>query len=324
VLSELAYLGRRLVGALITILLAVTLNFALFRAAPGNAASLTHVPSASPELRRALTHQFGLDESIPTQYVRYLEQLLHGNLGVSFSTQLPVWATLRHAIANTLIFALPGLLLAVALALATGLLSAWRHGTVVDHISRSAALVLYALPAQWLAILIIFAGKGHFPSGGKQDLFRTDTGTWAVVEDVARHAVLPVITYMLIAYGSFMIVFRTSLLQSLSEDYILTAKSKGLTNWQVVRRHALPTALLPVTTLFGLALGSLVAGVLLIETAFSWPGVGLVVYNAVRTRDYPVLEGAFLVFTTMVVLANLAVDLIYRRLDPRVRVGRRA
>lgn len=323
-MAEVRYLGKRLAGAGVTILLALTLNFALFRAAPGDAASLTHVPSASPELTKALTKQFGLDESIWTQYTRYLEQLLHGNLGVSFSTQEPVWSILREAIVNTLVFALPGLLLAVGLALATGLLSAWRHGSVVDHVSRSAALVFYALPAQWLAILIIFAGKGHFPSGGMEDLFRTSTGTWAYVQDVAKHAVLPVITYTLIAYGSFMIVFRTSLLQSLSEDYVLTAKSKGLTNWQVVKRHAFPTALLPVTTLFGVALGSLVAGVLLIETAFSWPGVGLVVYNAVRTRDYPVLQGAFLVFTTMVVFANLAVDLVYRRLDPRVRVGARA
>ena len=121
-----------------------------------------------------------------------------------------------------------------------------------------------------------------------------------------------------------MIIFRTSLLESLGEDYILTAKAKGLSDWQVVRRHALPTALLPVTTLFALALGSLVAGVLLIEAAFSWPGVGLVVYKAVTSRDYPMLEGAFLVFTTIVILANLAADLIYRWLDPRVRVGGRA
>ena len=321
-MNEGAYIAKRLVGVLITVLIAVTFNFFLFRAAPGDAASLTHVPSASPELKAALTKEFGLDQSLMTQYVSYLGQLLHGNFGVSFSTQAPVGEMLGTAIGNTLVFALPGLLLALVLAIATGLLSAWRHGSAVDHLSRSAAVVFYALPAQWLAILVLFAGKDYFPSGGKSDPFAPSTG-WAHIEDVANHAVLPTFTYALIAYGAFMIVFRASLLQALSDDYILTARAKGLSDWQVVRRHALPNALLPVTTLFGLALGSLVAGVLLIETAFSWPGVGGVVYDAVRARDYPVLQGAFLVFTVTVVLANLLVDLLYRLIDPRVRVGER-
>jgi ABC-type dipeptide/oligopeptide/nickel transport system permease component len=316
--TEFRYIGKRVVGALITVLLAITLNFFLFRAAPGDAASFTHVPSAS------LTEQFGLDQSLGTQFVSYLEQLLlHANLGVSFATQEPVSDVLLSAVGNTLIFALPGLFLGLGLALFTGLLAAWRQGTLPDHLARSAALVFYAVPAQWLAILIIFAGKGVFPAGGMSDPFNISTG-WAHIADVVHHAVLPAVTYALISYGAFMIVFRTSLLQSLSEDYILTAKSKGLTDWQTVRRHAVPTALLPVTTLFGLTLGSLVAGVLLIETAFSWPGIGFVTYNAVQARDYPVLQGAFLLFTVAVVFANLAVDLVYRALDPRVRVGRRA
>lgn len=319
-MAEARYVGKRLVGAVFTIFLVVTLNFFLFRAAPGNAASLTHVPSASPQLEAALTKQFGLNRSLGAQYLAYLEQLLHGNLGVSFATQAPVSGQLFSAVGNTLVFALPGLLLALVIALSTGLLSAWRHGTVTDHISRSAALVFYALPAQWLAILIIFAGKSYFPSGGMSNVLTQSTG-WAHIEDIVKHAVLPTLTYALIAYGSFMIIFRTSLLESLSEDYILTAKAKGLTDWQIVRRHGFPTALLPVTTLFGLTLGSLVAGVLLIETAFSWPGVGLVVYHAVTNRDYPMLQGAFLVFAVTVILANLCVDVLYRVLDPRVRVG---
>jgi peptide/nickel transport system permease protein len=322
-LTELRYIAKRLVGAFITILLAVTLNFFLFRAAPGNAASLTHVPSASPALKAALTRQFGLDKSLGNQFISYLDQLVHGNLGVSFTTQTPVAHTLFSAVGDTLIFALPGLFIAILVALLTGLIAAWRHGSGVDHLARSTALVFYAVPAQWLAILIIFAGQGYFPSGGISDPFNTSAG-WGHIVDVAKHAVLPALTYALVAYGAFMIVFRASLLQSLSEDYILTAKSKGLNNWQIVRRHALPTALLPVTTLVGLTLGSLVAGVLLIETAFSWPGIGFVVYNAVRNRDYPTLQGAFLLFTVAVVLTNLAVDLLYRALDPRVRVGKRS
>src|SRR5262245_10198983 len=322
-MAELRYVARRLGGAALTLAVAVTLNFFLFRAAPGNAASLGHVPAASPALERALTREFGLDQSVGEQYLAYVKQILHGNLGVSFSTQQPVSGILTSAVGDTLVYGLPGLLLAVVLALGTGLLAAWRHGTAVDHLSRSAALAFYALPAQWLAILILLAGKGHFPAGGMSDPYQASS-VWPHIVDVARHSVLPMITYALVAYGGFMIVFRASLLQSLSEDYVLTAKSKGLSDWQVVRRHAVPTALLPVTTLFGLTLGSLVAGVLLIETAFSWPGVGFTVYNGVSNRDYPVLQGAFLLFTAAVVLANLAVDLVYRALDPRVRLAGRS
>jgi peptide/nickel transport system permease protein len=320
-MAELRYIAKRLAGALVTIFAAVTLDFFLFRAAPGNAASLSHVPSASPALQEALAREFGLNKSVGAQFVAFITQLLHGNLGVSFASQQPVGHILLSAVGHTLVYGIPGLLLGVALALVTGLISAWRHGTAVDHVSRSAALVFYALPAQWLAILIIFAGKHYFPVGGMSNPFSTATGLAHVV-DVAHHAVLPIITYGLVSYGAFMIVFRTSLLQSLSEDYILTAKAKGLSDWQTVRRHAVPTALLPVTTLFGLTLGTLVGGVLLIETAFSWPGVGFVVYNAITARDYPVLQGAFLLFTASVVLANLVVDLVYRALDPRVRLGR--
>jgi ABC-type dipeptide/oligopeptide/nickel transport system permease component len=320
---ELRYVAKRLAGAAFTLAIAVTLNFFLFRAAPGNAASLAHVPSASPQLHAALTREFGLDKSVGTQFISYVEQLLHGNLGVSFATQRPVGQILTSTIGHTLIYGLPGIAVAMVLALASGLISAWRHGTVTDHVSRSVALAFYALPAQWLAIVFIFLAKGHLPAGGMSDPFNTSTG-WGHIEDVARHTVLPAGTYALIAYGAIMIVFRTSLLQSLSEDYVLTAKAKGLTDWQVVRRHAVPNALLPVTTIFGLTLGTLVAGVLLIETAFSWPGIGFTVYQAVQNRDYPVLQGAFLVLTAAVVLANLAVDLLYRRLDPRVRLEQRA
>jgi ABC-type dipeptide/oligopeptide/nickel transport system permease component len=321
-MSEFRYVLKRLIGVVITLAAAVTLNFFLFRAAPGNAASLSHVPSASPALQAALTREFGLDKSVWAQFTAYVSQLFHGNLGVSFATQQPVSHILVTSLGNTLIYGLPGLAFAMLLALGTGLISAWRHETVADHVSRGAALTFYALPAQWLAIVIIFLGKGAFPAGGKSNPFNTSTGL-GHIEDIAHHAVLPALTYALVSYGAIMIVFRTSLLQSLSEDYILTAKSKGLSDWQIVRRHAVPTALLPVATLFALTLGSLVAGVLLIETAFSWPGIGYVVYQAVENRDYPVLQGAFLLLTVAVVLTNLAADLTYRFLDPRVRLENR-
>jgi ABC-type dipeptide/oligopeptide/nickel transport system permease component len=255
-----------------------------------------------------------------TQLRLYLVQLLHGNLGVSFSNRQPVAQNLTSALGNTALMAIPGIVIAVGLALATGVLAAWRRGSAVDHGSRAAALTLYALPSQWLAIVLIFAFRSVLPSGGKSDPFLIGADWWTRTTDLINHMILPCLTYALVLYGQFMIVVRSSLLETLSEDYILTAKAKGLSNRTILHRHALRNASLPVVTLLGLAIGSMVGGVILIEAAFSWPGIGEAVYSAVSTRDYPTLEGAFLLLTVAVVLANLAVDLVYARLDPRVQL----
>jgi ABC-type dipeptide/oligopeptide/nickel transport system permease component len=312
------YVAKRVAVAIVVIFGATVLNFFLFRLAPGDAANLSHIPNASPELLRTLRHQFGLDASTLTQLRLYLVELLHGNLGVSFSNRQPVAHNLMTALGNTALMAIPGIVLAVAMAVVTGIIAAWRRGSAVDHVSRGTALTLYALPSQWLAIMLIFVFRGVLPSGGKSDPFLAGAGWWTHTTDVLNHLILPCLTYALVLYGQFMVVVRSSMLETLSEDYILTAKAKGLSNRVILRRHALRNALLPVVTLVGLAIGSMVGGVILIEAAFSWPGIGEAVYSAVSTRDYPTLQGAFLLLTVAVVLANLVVDLIYARLDPRV------
>jgi ABC-type dipeptide/oligopeptide/nickel transport system permease component len=315
------YVTRRIAGALATIFVATTLNFFLFRLAPGNAAELSRVPGASPALEHALTREFGLNKPLLTQYLSYLRQLVHLNLGVSFSTQRPVSQTLATAIANTLPMVGVGLVIALGIAVSTGLVAAWFRGTLADQGLRGAALMFYALPAQWLGMMLILLFHNWLPSAGMSDPFLINPNGWTKLMDELRHMILPATTFALVAYGGFMIIIRNSLLQTMSEDYILMARAKGLSSRVVMQRHALRNALLPATTLVALMIGSLVGGVILIETTFSWPGIGQTVYEAIGNRDYPVLEGAFLVLAVSVVLCNLAADLLYTVLDPRVRLS---
>jgi ABC-type dipeptide/oligopeptide/nickel transport system permease component len=313
------YLLKRLAFALATVLVAVTLNFVLFRLAPGDAVSnFSRVPHASPELRRAIAREFGLDQPKWRQYVVYLGQLAHGNLGVSYENQQPVSANLRSALANTVPMLLAGTLLAILLGMVTGVLAAWRRGTALDHASVSVALGFYSVPTQWLGLMLILLFAGILPTGGRTDEFLANPGLAQHWLDVGKHMLLPAVTVALTLYGEYTLVVRSTMLETLGEDYILTARAKGLAPWTVVRRHALRNALLPTATLVALSLGYIVAGQILIEVVFSWPGIGRATYQAVLVRDYPMLQGAFLVFTLTIVSLNLLADLLYVKLDPRI------
>ena len=313
------YLLKRLAFALATVLVAVTLNFVLFRLAPGDAVSnFSRVPHASPELRRAIAREFGLDQPKWRQYVVYLGQLAHGNLGVSYENQQPVSANLRSALANTVPMLLAGTLLAILLGMVTGVIAAWRRGTALDHVSVSVALGFYSVPTQWLGLMLVILFAGVLPTGGMSNEFLIDPPFWTHVKDLAEHIALPSLTLGLVLYGEYTLIVRSAMLETLGEDYILTARAKGLAPWTVVRRHALRNALLPTATLVALSLGYIVAGQILIEVVFSWPGIGRATYQAVLVRDYPMLQGAFLVFTLTIVSLNLLADLLYVKLDPRI------
>ncbi|MGZ4531148.1 MAG: ABC transporter permease [Mycobacteriaceae bacterium] len=319
--AGLTYLARRLTVAIVTVVVAVSANFFLFRAVPGDAASLVKVPGMTAQQRQQIRAEFGLDQPLLHQYASYLVQLLHGNLGVSFENRRPVSANLAEAVLNTMPMVLVGTVIALVIGAATGLLGAWRRGTAGDAIGLGTALAFYAMPAQWLALMLILLVHGWLPSGGMSDVFLVNADLWTTLRDHVTHLILPAITFGLASYGQYAIIIRSSMLETLSEDYILTARAKGLNNWAVVRKHALRNAMLPITTLIALSLGTLVAGAILIETVFSWPGVGLAVYGAVRARDYPMLQGAFLLLTCSVIACNLLADLLYLRLDPRIRTA---
>jgi ABC-type dipeptide/oligopeptide/nickel transport system permease component len=315
------YVIKRTMFALVTIFVAITLNFVIFRAAPGDAVSnLTHVRNATPELRAELRREFGLDQSKWHQYVIYLEQLAHGNLGRSFSSQQPVFGELWGPIRNTIPMVLLGTLLSIVFGVFSGVVSAWRRGTTVDRANLFVGLGFYSMPTQWLGLMLVIIFAGTLPTSGLSDPFLsfTDPGWWPEFVDRLKHMILPAATLGLVLYGEYALIVRSAMLETLGEDYILTARAKGLRNWTIVRRHALRNSLLPISTLIALSLGYVIGGAILVETVFSYPGIGLLTYNAISERDYPMLQASFLFLTLSVVFANYIADLLYFKLDPRI------
>jgi ABC-type dipeptide/oligopeptide/nickel transport system permease component len=313
------YLIKRTGFALATIFVAITLNFFLFRVLPGSAVTnIAHVPHASLQLQESLKRQFGLDRPAAVQYLLYLKQLAHGNLGVSWADQQPVRTHLATNLANTVPMLTLGTVVAMVAGIATGVLAAWRRGRVADYGHTGVALLFYSFPTQWLGLMLLILLASYLPAGGMSDPFLIGAGFWQRLADTTRHMILPSLTVALTLYGGYALIVRSSMLETLGEDYVLTARAKGLPAKTVVRRHALRNAMLPTVTLMALSLGSIVGGFILVEVVFSWPGIGRATYEAVVQRDYPMLQGTFLVLTVSVVVFNLLADLLYFRLDPRV------
>jgi ABC-type dipeptide/oligopeptide/nickel transport system permease component len=312
------YLVKRAVSMLVTVYVVITLNFILFRVMPGSAVSdIARVPGSSPALEHALEQQFGLDHPLPVQYWDYLGQLAHGNLGVSFAYQQPVAGLLATALEYTLPMVGAGFLLALLLGTGTGVLAAWRRGSLADSAVSNLAIAFYAAPAQFLGLGLVMLFTGLLPTSGAANPFATATGFWPSLAGHADHMLLPSLTFGLAVFGQYTLVLRASLLETLGEDYALTARATGNMPRRALARHVLPNALLPFTSIAALQLGSLVAGAVLIEVVFSWPGVGNALYNAVVQRDYPMMQGIFLLLTLAVVICNFGADLLVQILDPR-------
>jgi ABC-type dipeptide/oligopeptide/nickel transport system permease component len=315
------YILKRATFAIVTIIVVITLNFFMFRVLPGTAVTnLSKVPNASIQLKRELRRQFGLDLPAWRQYVDYLVQLFHGNLGISFANQLPVVSNLKSALFNTLPVVTIATILSLILGIATGVLSAWRRGSKLDQLSTNAAVVLYSLPTQWIALILLIALSSYLPTAGTENPFQIGpVSFWAHLGDQLTHMILPVITLVLTLYGGNTLIVRSALLETLGDDYMLTARAKGIGKSRMMRSHALRNAMLPITTLVALSFGTIVAGAILMEVVFSWPGIGEALYQAVQQRDYPMMQGGFLLITISVVLCNLIADLLYFKLDPRIQ-----
>ena len=314
------YVLKRVLFAVATVFVALTLNFVLFRALPGSPANdLSHVPNASVALKEALTKQFGLDKPVWQQYAAYLGQLAHGDLGRSYADQQPVAHELGVALGNTIPMVALGTLLAIGLGLVTGVVAAWRRGRPLGRVATTSGIAFFSFPPQWLGLILLIVFAGVLPASGMSDNFLVNPSWWQHEKDVLTHMLLPAGTLALSLYGRYALIVRSATVATLGEPYILTARAKGLGDWATLRRHALPNAMLPTITLIAVSIGHIVAGAILIETIFSWPGIGRAVYESILARDYPMLEGAFLLLTVSVVVCNLAADLLYARLDPRVR-----
>jgi peptide/nickel transport system permease protein len=326
------YTLRRIGLALLTIVFVTILNFFLFRVLPGDPAKAgARDPRMTAAAQQAIRERFGLDKPLlinlgggnpfDSQFFRYFGNLLQGDLGISYNFNRPVAGLLGEYLANTLLLVLAGEILAMLLGIALGVVAAWRRGTALDVAVLLFSLFTWALPTFFLGIILLIIGSTvlHLPVAGIRTPGANYAGPWDQIVDVGRHLLLPTVTLAVILLGQYMLIMRSSLLDVLSEDYILTAKAKGLRDGKIMRDHAMRNAMLPMITLIALTLGFTVSGSVLIESVFSWPGLGRAVFDAVSRRDYPMLQGAFLLITVSVVLANTLADLLYASLDPRVR-----
>ena len=217
--------------------------------------------------------------------------------GLSFVTRQPVWDELRGPLVNTLPMVALGTVLAIVLRpRRQECVAAWRRGTAADWGGVTSSLVFYSMPTQWLGLMLLIVFAGVLPAAGISDPFLEfeDPSWWQTVVDRLEHMILPALTLGLVLYGEYALIVRSAMLEALGEDYVMTARAKGFRNWTIVRRQALRNSLLPITTLIALSLGFLVGGAILVEAVFSYPGIGLVTYEAIFDRDYPVLQGAFL------------------------------
>ena len=321
-------LGAKLVGAVLSLAFVLVFNFFLFRVLPGDPAkNLTRNRLVPAEQVQVLRESFGLGKPLPEQFASYVGDTLTGDLGISYKFRRPVSDIIAERIWPTVLLLGISTMLSTAIGLWIGIRGAWRRGSVFDRVSLGASLALYAMPEFWLGILLLIlfgvgvgGFPGLFPTGGLSSP-DTELASLAGILDVARHLFLPCLTLTLAYIAEYALVMRSSLLDELGEDYLTTARAKGLRDALVLRRHAVPNALLPTTTLIFLTLGFVVSGAITIETVYSWPGLGLLSYEALRTPDYPLLQGVFLLFSAAVILANVIADLLYAYLDPRVRTG---
>lgn len=314
------YIARRLVAAAGLVLVSLTFNFILIHEAPGSPIELLAGESATASYYALLKAKFGLNRPLPDQYLRYLWGVLHGQLGVSYVYNAPVLRVVAsHAVATLLLMG-TSLLLAVTGGTVLGVLAAQRAGGRGDGLISLGTLIGASVPAFWVGqlLIIVFAAKlGWFPVEGMHSPLG-DSGFLPWVGDVGWHLVLPVVSLSLFGLSLVARLTRGAMIDSLSQDYVRAAVARGLSRRSVVYHHALRNALLPVLTIVGTQLGTLFGGAVVVETIFAWPGLGQLLYNSILTRDYPVVLGMFVVISVMVVLLNLATDLGYAVLDPRI------
>ncbi len=339
---NLAILLRKVGWAALTVLFVVILNFFLFRVM-GDPTKIFKDPRLSPATIENIRIRFGLDKPVincfeslrplkfkpnlctanpfDTQFSAYVTNLARGNFGVSFHSQKPVAELLRQRLWNTLLLIGAGQILAIILGMLLGIIAAWKARTLIDYSSLLVSLTAWSLPTFWLGMILLFWGSTKFglPLGGMNTVGASYDSWWAQLKDTLRHMLLPTLTFTVVWLGEYMIIMRSSLLETLSQDYVLTAKAKGLSTFQILKDHAVQNAMLPMVTIIALNLGFTVAGAIQIETVFSWPGLGLTIFEAVERRDYPVLQGAFFMLAICVILANFLADILYSSLDPRIR-----
>jgi peptide/nickel transport system permease protein len=311
-------------GSLATLAFVVVFNFFLFRIVDSDpVANLFRGRNLSDSQRAQLVHDFGLDGSKLEQFLHYLRQTASLNFGRSYITNQPVMTEIIDKAPPTIVLVGISTVLSAVIGVLIGIAAAWRRGSKTDYAATTFTMTTYSMPDFWLGMLLltVFAvALGWFPVGGITDAGADSTGLNHVLDE-AKHLVLPALTLTLAYLGEYALVMRSSLLDTMREDYLVLARAKGLRDVLVRNRHAVPNALLPVMTLIAINFGFVLSGAIAVEAIFSWPGLGLATYDALGGPDLPMLQGLFLVFSAAVIVFNLLADLLYAYLDPRVRTA---
>jgi peptide/nickel transport system permease protein len=316
------YILRRILIAVPLIIGLATITFFIIHMAPGDPMALYRNPEISPEVMELMRKNLGLDQPLHIQYVRWLSSMARGNFGISFTAHRPVADILRETIPNTLQLTFLALLLNLVVGIIIGVIAAIKQYSAVDHTITVSALFIYSMPSFWLGLMMILLFSlllGWLPASQMQSINADLFDFWHRLWDRITHLIMPVFVLGIATAAGTARFMRGSLLEVIRQDYIRTARAKGLSERVVIFKHGLRNALLPIVTLTGLSLPFLLGGSVITETIFAWPGMGRVAITAIFARDYPVVLAANLIAAVMVVLGSLLADITYSILDPRIR-----
>lgn len=319
------FLLRRFFQSILLVLIVLTITFFILHIAPGDPTTRYFNPSISPETVELMREQFGLDKPLIERYLRWMGSFIRGDFGVSLRYNRPVRKLLAEAIPNTLRLTVAALILYIIVGVILGIFSAVRRHSVFDRVNTISALFVYSIPSFWLALMLIlvFSLKlGILPSSHMQSINAGELGRFAYFGDRLAHLVMPAFVLGVASAAGMARYMRGSMLDVLREDYIRTARAKGLSEGKVFLKHALKNAALPVVTIIGLSIPFLLGGSVVIERIFSWPGMGGLMVDAIYARDYPVVLAVNFIVAVMVILGNLLADVGYALLDPRVTLTR--
>ena len=319
------YVLKRLLQAVPVVLAIIVVNFFLLQLAEGDAADVLagEAGSATPEYMAQLREKFGLDQPLPVQLGVYMKNMLVFDLGYSFRHDMPVSQLVLDRLMPTLLLMVSTISLAVGFGIVLGLIAAANLNTWRDNVISIFALITYATPLFWIGLMmiVVFSLKLRwFPTSGMEDVAQFYEG-WERVKDIAHHLIMPTLTLSLFYLALYTRLMRASMLEQASMDYVTTARAKGLTERRIVFVHILRNAVLPVVTMAGVQVGSLIGGSVIVESVFAWPGLGMLAFEALFARDLNLLLGIFLLSALLVVAINLVVDLLYSFLDPRIEVA---
>lgn len=316
------YIIKRILYSFVLLFFALTLNFIIFRMAPGNPIQV--VASASrlePEMVERLIELWGLREPLHIQYIRYLKSTLTWDFGFSYNSLEPVSREIGERLSNTLLLMGVSLFFSIIFGTIFGIYAAYKRGSLFDLTSVTISLFSFALPTFWMGLLAIYIGGyvlGLFPLAGTMSR-PPPIDPILRIFDLAWHLFLPGLTLFLFQYGGWLLMMRSTLLEALHEDYITTARAKGVTERGVLFKHAFRNAMLPLVTNVALQIPGLLNGAILTETVFSWRGLGLYTWSAIQFTDYPVLQALFYIFALVTIVCNLVIDIVYGYIDPRIQ-----